>query len=396
MQKKTLKITFVIRHPFPKGEAQSNRLVSISRGLSENGAEVKVLIIKPTEPFGNDMAEGEHLGVSFCYTAGKTTRVASGKTRIIDFTRGIIKSIRIILKEKQKRNHVLVLGVMPVWLQLLYVLICKLKKIKVIQERSEFPFIGLSNSFYDKAGLFIYKNIVCRLFFGIVVINKALRDYFSSFTGKNKPFYILPMMVEPEKFLNGKRIVEGDYIAYCGSMAGEKDGINDLIKAFTLIVKQFPEIKLLLIGSTSFPGFEALKKKTENPDVKGKVIFTGRVAHSEMVNYLKFAKILLLARPANIQAKGGFPTKLGEYLATGNPVVVTRVGEIPDYLEHEKNAMLAEPGNPVDFTAQVLTLLQDQDFAGKIGAAGQKLTQETFNYKVQTKKLLYWLEEHIL
>ena len=48
--------------------------------------------------------------------------------------------------------------------------------------------------------------------------------------------------------------------------------------------------------------------------------------------------MLVLARPDNIQAKGGFPTKLGEYLATGNPVVVTKVGEIPNYLIDGVNA----------------------------------------------------------
>ena len=309
-----MKITFVIRHPFPKGQAQSNRLVSFSRGLCEHGSEVKILIIKPTENFGNEEVEGHHKGVAFYYTAGKTTRAVSGITRAMDFAKGISKGMWLLLKEKQVRDHVVFLGVMPVWLQLLYVLTCKLRGIKILQERSEFPFIGLSNNFFDKTGLFFYNRIVCRLFSGMVVINKALRDYFRNYTGINKPFFVLPMMVEPEKFQSGQRVVEGDYLAYCGSMTGDKDGVNDLLDAFALVTPHFPEIKLLLIGSTSFSEFESLKKKTEKPSLDGKVIFTGRVDHDEMVNYLKFAKILLLARPANIQAKGGFPIKLGEYL----------------------------------------------------------------------------------
>ena len=61
-----------------------------------------------------------------------------------------------------------------------------------------------------------------------------------------------------------------------------------------------------------------------------------------MPKYLCNAKLLALARPDSIQAQGGFPTKLGEYLATGRPVVVTKVGEIPDYLEDGVNAFLSD------------------------------------------------------
>ena len=50
-----------------------------------------------------------------------------------------------------------------------------------------------------------------------------------------------------------------------------------------------------------------------------------------------------MARPDSRQARGGFPTKLGEYLATGKPVCVTKVGEITVYLEDNVSAFLAEP-----------------------------------------------------
>lgn len=61
------------------------------------------------------------------------------------------------------------------------------------------------------------------------------------------------------------------------------------------------------------------------------------------------SRLLVLSRPDNIQNRGGFPTKLGEYLATGIPVAVTSVGEIPCYLKDEVNAYLAEPGNVKSF-----------------------------------------------
>ena len=65
---------------------------------------------------------------------------------------------------------------------------------------------------------------------------------------------------------------------------------------------------------------EALIQKLH---IKGRVIVTGSVKRDAVPALLCNSDILALARPANKQAEGGFPTKLGEYLATGNTVVVT-------------------------------------------------------------------------
>jgi len=64
---------------------------------------------------------------------------------------------------------------------------------------------------------------------------------------------------------------------------------------------------------------------------------------------LLFAKILALARPKSKVADAGFPSKLTEYLSTGNPVVVTRVGEIPYYLKDNVHAFLTEPDSVNSF-----------------------------------------------
>ncbi len=58
--------------------------------------------------------------------------------------------------------------------------------------------------------------------------------------------------------------------------------------------------------------------------------------------------------PDSKQAQGGFPTKLGEYLATGNPVCATTVGEIPDYLVDGESVYFAVPGSVDSFADAML------------------------------------------
>jgi len=97
---------------------------------------------------------------------------------------------------------------------------------------------------------------------------------------------------------------------------------------------------------------------------------------------------LLLARPNNIQAKGGFPTKLGEYLASGVPVVITNVGEISQYLTDKKNAYIAEPDNPISFASKIKEALQNYNEAKFIGEKGKEVANNVFSYKVQGRYLI--------
>jgi len=106
---------------------------------------------------------------------------------------------------------------------------------------------------------------------------------------------------------------------------------------------------------------------------------------------LSKAVMLALARPENKQAEGGFPTKLGEYLATGKPVVVTNVGEISVFLKNNVNAFIARPGDAKDFADKMKLVLEDYPQALNVGQAGQELAKTTFSSAYQGELLAKWL-----
>ena len=106
-----------------------------------------------------------------------------------------------------------------------------------------------------------------------------------------------------------------------------------------------------------------------------------------MPQYLKNAEVLVLSRPDNIQAAYGFPTKLGEYLMTGNPVVVTRVGELDNFLEDGKSCLFAKPGDAQHFAKKLKWTLENPAEAKEIGAKGKQVAEVSFNYKIEGKKI---------
>jgi glycosyltransferase involved in cell wall biosynthesis len=394
---KPLNVCFLTLGPFPFGMAQTNRLISIAVGLVNSGCRVKVICLKPTENQRNSLnnqSAGEYNGIKFAYASGTTYRGKNTIRRIYLFIKGICLSSYLLFKEnKHEKIHFLFIGVTGFLISFWFLILCKVLHIKYLQERSEYPFIKAQKSLFDKPSLFLYLKITCKLFDGFLVITKKLQEYFKPHLRKNCPVFLLPILVEPERFFLPEKNDIEKYIAYCGSMQGDKDGIPILIDAYKLFYDEFPNVKLYLIGSTQFVGFNGLKEKINLLALNKNIVFTGIADRNMLPEILSKAIMLVLARPNNVQAEAGFPTKLGEYLATGKPVVVTNVGEITDYLQDNINAYIAVPGDAKDFASKMKQVMNNYKQALKVGIEGQCLAQTIFNSTFQGKKLVAWLRK---
>jgi glycosyltransferase involved in cell wall biosynthesis len=196
------------------------------------------------------------------------------------------------------------------------------------------------------------------------------------------------MLVDPERFeIEAHHDNNKTKITYCGDMVGSKDGISILIQSFAQIAPDFPNAELHLIGSTSHKGlFDSLQQQCNALGIGSRVVFKGSVSRDQIPVELKNSNFLVLARPANKQAEGGFPTKLGEYLATGNPVVVTNVGEIGEFLKDGVNAFISAPDSSEAFAAKLRQALTSAN-ARQIGENGKMLVYNEFNYLTQARKL---------
>ena len=229
-------------------------------------------------------------------------------------------------------------------------------------------------------------------FNGLFVISDSLKEYFidNGISGAN--IERINMFVDLNRFIGKCKVATDKYIAYCGKVSVRKDGVDVLLNAFSLFYKKHPDYKLKIIG-----GFQS--KEVENTllnivadlNITNVVEFTGRTSPEVMPQILTDASILALARPNNVQSQNGFPTKLGEYLATGNPVAVTRVGEIPLYLKDKLNAFLSEPDDYKDFADTLDCIENNYSRALEVGENGKRLCFSEFSSEVQALKALSFM-----
>jgi glycosyltransferase involved in cell wall biosynthesis len=262
----------------------------------------------------------------------------------------------------------------------------KLMGIKIIRECCEAPFYIKQNhksvrvyNFFLKWKLKMYDNLI--------VISDNLREFYKD-KFPQKFMYQIPIIVDMERFKNRPILNSSGpkLITYIGFMGDNKDGIENLIDAVFLLKKSFTNFLLQLIGTASENELSLLQNKVKLLGLEKNVLFLGKKNTDEIPNFLSHSNILVLARPNNNQAKAGFPTKLGEYLAAGKPVVITKTGEIPKYLQHKVSAYLAEPDDVCDFAEKLLDALTDQNAEG-IGHEGLKVAANNFDYKIYSAQL---------
>jgi glycosyltransferase involved in cell wall biosynthesis len=392
-----VKVYIVTRSAFPIGFASTNRILSYARGFVFNKIETKILCLRPTEKTDsviNTDQEGIYNGIPYVYTSGTTIKSSNTFVKILQHILGLINAFSRIKKDNSNSKiDAIILYERSLVLSLFFFVVTKLLKITYLKEESEYPFVERKDNLYNRIYLFVFINFSYRLFDGMLIMTKILIEYFKDKVNSRAQIIHIPMTVEFERFENVKKNNKGDYLAYCGDL-NPKDGIEILIKSFKIVSEKYPLLKLLIIGDNKNNSIiDSIKSLLHKLKIDDRVILTGRVSRDDMPDLLCNAIALCLSRPSSIQAHGGFPTKLGEYLATGKPVIVTSVGEIPIYLTDGDNALIAEPDNVDHFASKIDIVLSNQDKAKEIGMKGKEVAINNFNYKFQSMMVINFIKK---
>jgi glycosyltransferase involved in cell wall biosynthesis len=385
-----IKIIVLYPNSFPLGGAATNRVIQICKTILFEGNTLKLYITRPTEKRGNIQTtrSGVYEGIEYKYVNKSIIWPGNKFNKFFCQLIGLINTSVILTKEKY--DIVISYADYSLIHHLLYFVLIKFRNKRFIYSIDEFPWqlIYKRNSVFDH----LHISVFYKLFDALLVMTNTLMKYYANKIRKNSKMFHFPMSVEIERFRipDNEHYKDQSYVAYCGydtyyknGSIISKDGVDLLIESFAIVSQRHKDILLYIIGESNI----LHTTQVEELNLKGKVIFLGKISHSEVPRYLNNAKLLLLARPDSIQAQGAFPSKLGEYLSTGNPVVVTSVGEIPFYLKDNFNAFLAKPGDIHSFAERMDYALTNPDIAKEVGLRGREVAEIEFDYKRQGTKL---------
>jgi glycosyltransferase involved in cell wall biosynthesis len=185
-------------------------------------------------------------------------------------------------------------------------------------------------------------------------------------------------------------IIGKSVIGYIGTFY-EWQGVEDLVRAFSLVAKEKPEVRLLLVGDG--PDFERIKKIIDGLHIGDKVILTSLVPPAEVPHYFEAIDVFVIARPSTISTQTAVPLKLMEAMAMGKAIIATNVKGLSEVVEDRVNGLLIQPGNVEELAGKVLELLVDEPLRRKIGSKAREQAAREFSWSRSAEKVLKLYEE---
>ncbi len=385
-----MRIFLITGHQYPAGKAATNRIRSYLEVLVQLGHDVNVLIYRSSEISENiqNKFRGKLNGVHYSTSANSVIKKKNPILARITWIYSYINALKI-LKDENKKKHIdiIIQGSSKSSIIPFVYLISRVMGTKYILENSEYPWFILkkkvSNFLYKPLYLYIYY----RLFDGFFLMTQSLIEYHKKYCKNTATMLHMPMTVDYDRF--NINIEKENLITYVGNKSFFKDGVDILIKSFANVSPEYPKWKLMIVGETTKDDY--IKDYFSELNLSEKLILTGNVHRDEIPALVCKSKILALSRPNNKQAEGGFPTKLGEYLASGNLVIATSVGEIPNYLKDNVNALLAFPNDIDSFSNRLRDGMQNYAELSEVRKKGRILAKEVFNARTQGKRLSEFL-----
>lgn len=174
--------------------------------------------------------------------------------------------------------------------------------------------------------------------------------------------------------LAGARILGfiGSFYAY--------EGLDLLLTALPRILDQAPDVRVLLVGGG--PQEDALKQQSRQLGIADKVVFTGRVPHSEVNCYYDLMDMLVYPRHSMRLTELVTPLKPLEAMAQGRLFVASNVGGHKELIRDGETGVLFKAESPQNLASKVLDLLNTPERWPTIKAAGRRFVETERNWKV--------------
>jgi glycosyltransferase involved in cell wall biosynthesis len=154
---------------------------------------------------------------------------------------------------------------------------------------------------------------------------------------------------------------EGVVIGFVGWLLPIKGPVH-LLNAMLRVWQRHPDARLVFVGKGDQE--QALRELADRLSLHGRVKLLGW--RDDVNEIMSIFDIFVLP-----SLNEGMGRVLVEAMAAGKPVVASNVGGIPDLIKNGVNGILVPPGDERALAEGINALIEDQDLADRMGAAGK-------------------------
>ena len=367
-----MNIVFIVVCSFPYGDASSVRALNICHLLNDAGHTVHVISDYPSvSPADCDFCTYEH--------------VADRSGSLID-RRTVVKKSLSALKAYCLANRVEAVLTNARFDRYDKILrFCKNKGLKLVVENCEWYHFSnfklkLLDFRYWKNQWMIKKGF--KRADGFISISRLLDRHNGSF---GIPSVRIPTIMDTDNVQYRTECTESDTvkIAYTGNPGKSKELLSPIILALAENKELQEKIQLHIYGPDKNKVLYNIgNDKKLLLSAGSSVIIHGKVPQNEMNSIVKDSDYVVFLRPNRRSSNAGFPTKLGESMAAGTPVISNDTGDIGLYLKNGVNGFVCDDtskGAVIKILAKITEMNKEQKESMRKQA--RLCAEEYFDYK---------------
>ncbi len=223
----------------------------------------------------------------------------------------------------------------------------------------------------------------------LIPVTDGLADMCKNHASDNAVIKVIPnganihLFSPNAKDVNIKKIVSlpGNYCVFFGTMAPWQ-GINNLLEA--VASEDWPKhCPLVVIGD----GVEKVKVKKFEEKYPEKIIYLGKLPYNEMPPLIakSIASFVCTQNLKNRAYSGMAPLKLFESMASGVPVIATKMPFQKDIIANSNSGILIDRDSPILIIKALQYLLDNPEEALKMGENGRNFIEAHHSWAVRAK-----------
>ena len=147
-------------------------------------------------------------------------------------------------------------------------------------------------------------------------------------------------------------------LLYLGNTS-KRRGISTVINSLKVLKTKIPEIKFIVVGSSSYDN--ELKYLSKINNVQNLISFEGWRNENSFQSYLSICDIGVSPLESNIHHDTTYANKIFQYMSFGCPMICSNVIAQKEIVEKYEVGELFSPGNSKEFTEKVISLYNNID-----------------------------------
>jgi glycosyltransferase involved in cell wall biosynthesis len=125
------------------------------------------------------------------------------------------------------------------------------------------------------------------------------------------------------------------------------------------------------------------------------IIFHGYYPHKDLIDFMRQMDVLIAPNLESVKISDRMdigqwtsPLKIFEYMSACRPIIASDIPVLKEILEHNRNALLCDPGNPEKWKSALYNIKDDSALASRLALEAFKNLKEKYTWDTRARNIL--------